>query len=166
MTSPESPRVFRLLLGARDLEAARAFYEALLGTQGRKVADGRYYFDCGSVILGVLDYSGPRESEISVPTEAVYFSSNELEAVHSRARTLGCLSTGDLHGDAEQPLGEIRVRPWGESSFYAADPTGNALCFVDASTMFTGTPEQIDELRKALGVRAPKGPPSPRHARS
>ena len=30
------------------------------------------------------------------------------------------------------------VRPWGERSFYAFDPFGNGLCFVDETTVFTG----------------------------
>jgi len=29
-------------------------------------------------------------------------------------------------------------RPWGERSFYAVDPFGNPLCFVDQKTLFTG----------------------------
>jgi len=33
------------------------------------------------------------------------------------------------------------VRPWGERSFYAHDPFGNPLCFVDATTIFTGKVE-------------------------
>jgi hypothetical protein len=40
-----------------------------------------------------------------------------------------------VHGT---PAGEIVKRPWGERSFYAIDPTGNKLCFVDAATLFTG----------------------------
>jgi hypothetical protein len=30
------------------------------------------------------------------------------------------------------------TRPWGERSFYAFDPDGNGLCFVDERTVFTG----------------------------
>jgi hypothetical protein len=30
------------------------------------------------------------------------------------------------------------VRPWGERCFYAFDPFGNGLCFVDETTLFTG----------------------------
>jgi hypothetical protein len=33
---------------------------------------------------------------------------------------------------------EMIVRPWGERSFYAFDPFGNGLCFVDEKTVFTG----------------------------
>jgi catechol 2,3-dioxygenase-like lactoylglutathione lyase family enzyme len=51
-----APQVFRLLLPARDLDRARRFYETLLGIRGRVVAPGRVYFDCGTVIVGILDY--------------------------------------------------------------------------------------------------------------
>jgi hypothetical protein len=56
--------------------------------------------------------------------------------VYRRARTLGGLSTGI--GDGGLPMGEIAMRPWGERSFYMADPFGNPLCFVDERTLFTG----------------------------
>jgi hypothetical protein len=36
------------------------------------------------------------------------------------------------------PLGKIAQRPWGERSFYAADPFGNPLCFVARDSVFTG----------------------------
>jgi catechol 2,3-dioxygenase-like lactoylglutathione lyase family enzyme len=146
----EAPRLFRILLPARDLEASRRFYTELLGTSGRLVAGGRVYFDCGDVILGVLDRSSAEGAEPPV-TEAVYFSTTDLDAVHRRARGLGCLSAELLHGDPQSPMGEIRVRPWGERSFYAEDPSGNALCFVDASTRFVGSPEQVERLRAAAG---------------
>ena len=65
----------------------------------------------------------------------VYFSVNDLETIFERAKALGCLATRDVHGDR---AGEIVKRPWGERSFYAQDPFGNPLCFVDAKTLFTG----------------------------
>lgn len=148
MKRDKTPRLFRVLLPAKDLQHSRRFFESLLASRGRPVADGRIYFDCGSVIVGILDYSAPG-ARLTPPTEAVYLSTRELEGLHRRARRLGCLSTGLLHGDPSSPLGEITVRPWGERSFYAQDPSGNTLCFVDARTVFTGTRDQISALRKA-----------------
>jgi hypothetical protein len=29
--------------------------------------------------------------------------------------------------------------PWGERLFYAKDPSGNPICFVDEGTLFTGS---------------------------
>ncbi|HZY71462.1 MAG TPA: VOC family protein [Thermoplasmata archaeon] len=148
---PPPPRVFRILLPARDLAASTRFYESLLGVPSRLVAEGRVYLDCGRVILGLLDYSEADPSELRLPTEAVYLATDDLEGVHRRARELGSLSAELLHGDPGSPMGEIVVRPWGERSFYADDPTGNPLCFVDSSTVFTGTPEQVDALRRVGG---------------
>jgi hypothetical protein len=65
----------------------------------------------------------------------VYFSVGDIEAAHARARQLGALSTGAVHGAS---AGEVVMRPWRERSFYAVDPDGNRLCFVDAQTLFTG----------------------------
>jgi hypothetical protein len=48
---------------------------------------------------------------------------------------LKCLSSEDVHGESGC---KVAVRPWGERSFYADDPFGNGLCFVDAQTVFTG----------------------------
>jgi catechol 2,3-dioxygenase-like lactoylglutathione lyase family enzyme len=150
-----SPRVYRVLLAARDLEHSRRFYEALLSTRGRRVAEGRIYFDCGPVLLGILDYSSPGDTELSTLTEALYFATRDLEGVHRRARKLNCLSAGLLHDDPSNPLGEIVVRPWGERSFYAKDPSGNPLCFVDERTIFSGSPRQVAALSRGLAA----GPP-------
>jgi len=37
---------------------------------------------------------------------------------------------GDLRG------GEIETKNWGERLFYASDPFGNALCFVEDATLY------------------------------
>ena len=67
--------------------------------------------------------------------KALYFVVNDLDAVFKRARSLGCLSQGEVHGS---PGGEISVQPWGERSFYAEDPWHNPLCFVEAGTIYPG----------------------------
>ena len=59
----------------------------------------------------------------------VYFSVDDLDAAYRRAREAGC-----------QELTNIEVQPWGERSFYAHDPFGNPICFVDSRTLFTGNP--------------------------
>jgi len=146
-TSAGAPRLFRILVPATDLARSTRFFETLLGIPGRQVAPGRVYFDCGPVILGVLDYSGRAPEETPRPVESIYLATDRIEEVHARAVRLGCTSKELLHGDPRSPMGEIVVRPWGERSFYIEDPTGNSICFVDAATVFTGTPEQIASLR-------------------
>jgi len=129
MTTETAPRLFRLLVPVADPAQATRFYSRLLGLAGRPVGGGRVYFDCGPVILALL---GGQKAPLP---ECLYFAVPDLAAVHARARELGCLSTGEVHGES---AGEILVRPWGERSFYAFDPDGNGLCFVDEGTVFTG----------------------------
>ncbi len=128
------PAVFRLILQVSHLEKAAEFYSKLLGFKGRNIRGSRYYFDCGPVILALLDPSGEGEPAKPAP-DYVYFSVNDLESIHKRAKDLGCLSNEEVHGER---AGEIVKRPWGERSFYAHDPFGNGLCFVDARTLYTG----------------------------
>jgi len=154
MDGSDAPGIFRILLPAKDLPRSREFYETLLGVAGRQVAPGRIYFDCGPVILGLLDYSSGEAGTPTPPTEALYFATTDLERVHRRARDLGALSADLIHNDPENPAGEIVVRPWGERSFYAHDPSGNPLCFVDVRTRFTGTPEQVAALERGARDRA------------
>ncbi len=55
--SESNPRLFRLLLEVSELERAVTFYSELLGTTGQPVRGGRHYFDCGGVIVGLVDVS-------------------------------------------------------------------------------------------------------------
>ncbi|HEU4870469.1 MAG TPA: VOC family protein [Pyrinomonadaceae bacterium] len=133
-----APTLYRIILQVDNLDKAEEFYGKLLGDRGRRIPRGsRHYIDCGPVILALVDVNGegiPGLEPKPLP-DHIYFSVNDLESVHQRARELGCLSTEDVHGES---AGEIVKRPWGERSFYAQDPWGNPLCFVDENTLFTG----------------------------
>jgi catechol 2,3-dioxygenase-like lactoylglutathione lyase family enzyme len=132
---PDIPKLYRVILQVSDIDKAAEFYTKLLGTEGRRIRGGfRHYFDCGDVILALVDPSADEEGARPNP-DNVYFSVKELDAIHKRASELGCLSDGDVHGSR---AGEIVTRPWGERSFYAFDPFGNPICFVEESTIFTG----------------------------
>lgn len=124
------PSLFRISVEVGDLEGAIAFYSRLLGVRGRRQAGSRAYFECGPVTLSVLEMSAPH----TVP-KPLYFTVKDLGAVFDRAQELHCLSTELVH-DASG--GEITVRPWGERSFYAEDPWGNPLCFVQEDTVYAG----------------------------
>lgn len=127
------PQFFRLNLEVGDLEAATSFYSKLLGQPGRLQAGRRCYFECGPVTLQVLDVSS--QSKPHPAAKALYFTVRDLEAAFGRAQALGCLSREEVH---DAPGGGIVVRPWGERSFYAKDPWGNPLCFVEEGTVYTG----------------------------
>ena len=128
-----APSLFRLAVHVTDLDRAVSFYSRLLGIEGRGVGGGRCYFDCGPIILAILDVSLGAEPPQPIPT--MYFAAADLEGIHARATEMGCLDREDVHG---APAGAIAKRPWGERSFYVEDPFGNSLCFVDPKTLFTG----------------------------
>jgi len=130
----QAPSLFRVTVEITGLDTAIAFYERLLSIEGRRVRGGRCYFDCGPVILALLDVSSERKEARAAPQD-LYFAVSPLEPVHARAHALGCLSKEKVHGESG---GEIVTRPWGERSFYAEDPFGNGLCFVERTTVFTG----------------------------
>jgi catechol-2,3-dioxygenase len=132
---PQAPPLFRIILQVSDLDRAAEFYSQLLGDEGRRIPRAsRHYIDCGPVILALVDVTAGGEEAQPLP-DYIYFAVKDLESVHQRAKALNCLSDEDVHGAS---AGEMVVRPWGERSFYVADPWGNGLCFVDDTTLFTG----------------------------
>src|SRR5215831_6688029 len=125
-------KIFRVTLQVSNLEKAVQFYSELLDDEGTSIRGSRHYFDCGGVILAILDPTQGGIKAKPIP-EYVYFSVKNLKQVHERAKKLGCLSKDDVHGES---AAEIIKRPWGEKSFYVEDPFGNGLCFVDEKTLF------------------------------
>ena len=128
--SNDPPRMFRLNLEVGDIDAAAAFYGALFDCAPRPQPGSRFYLGAGPVTLQVVAAPDPQPA-----AKALYFAVADLDAVHARAADLGCLGSGDVHG---APAGAAIVRPWGERSFYAGDPWGNPLCFVDEGTIYAG----------------------------
>jgi hypothetical protein len=82
---------------------------------------------------------GPSQATASISPQpvpkALYFTVNDLDAVHTRAKALGIDSSDKVHGVRG---GDINVRPWGERSFYVADLWGNTFGFVEAGTVYGG----------------------------
>lgn len=122
-------KLFRVIVPVFDIERAAEFYGQILGEPGKRVSNGRHYFDCGGTILACFDPMADGDGYEAEPNpDHVYFSVKDLEAVFERMKNGGCKELDD----------EIAVRPWGERSFYAKDPFGNRICFVDEKTVFTG----------------------------
>jgi predicted enzyme related to lactoylglutathione lyase len=120
-------KLFRVILPVGDIGKAAAFYEALLALPGKRVSPGRHYFDCEGTILACFDPRADGDKWDAAPNpDHVYFATDALEDVLERAQALGCATTG------------MEKKPWGERLFYARDPFGNRICFVDRATMFTG----------------------------
>jgi catechol 2,3-dioxygenase-like lactoylglutathione lyase family enzyme len=132
-------RLYRVIMPVDDLDPAVRFYSSLLGQPGARVSPGRHYFVCGDVTLALYSPKGDGDRREPRPNfDHVYFAVDDLEEIYRRVEQLGGLSTET--GDGRMPMGQIATRPWGERSFYLADPFGNPLCFVDARTLFTGRP--------------------------
>ncbi|HEX9700471.1 MAG TPA: VOC family protein [Acidobacteriota bacterium] len=122
-------KLFRVIVMVSDIDAAAAFYASVLGKPGERISGGRHYFDCEGTILACFD---PRadgdEIEARPNPNYVYFACDDLQATFAAAREAGCRELDD----------SIETQPWSERSFYAVDPFGNPICFVDRQTLFTG----------------------------
>jgi predicted enzyme related to lactoylglutathione lyase len=126
------PKLFRVILPVSDIEGARKFYEHVLGMPGERVSPGRHYFNCGGTVLAcydpVADGDGHAGSWKHHPRQYLYFAVPDLEATRQRA----------LDAGATEVEGGIQKMPWGERMFWATDPFGNPISFVDEKTLFTG----------------------------
>ena len=128
-----APKLFRVTLEVSDLEAATELYRDLFGIDGTRHPGARHYFDCGGVIVALLDVSQGGLTPTPGP-KSLSFAVDDIEAIHKQASQLGVLAPYQVHGE---PAGEVRERPWGERSFYVVDPWGNDLCFCQDGTLFT-----------------------------
>ena len=131
--STDVPKIFRVTVEVADIDKAAAFYSKLLGTDGKRHPGARHYFDCGGVILAVLDPSRGGLTPTPGP-KSLYFAVGDVVAVHARAKQLGALAPYKVHGE---DAGAVITRPWGEKSFYVVDPWGNDMCFVEDGTLYT-----------------------------
>jgi predicted enzyme related to lactoylglutathione lyase len=128
----EAPKLFRVTLEVGDLERATQLYSTLFGVDGQRHPGSRHYFDCGGVIVAVLDVSRGGMPPTPGP-KSLYFAVDDLDGVHERADQLGVLAPYQVHGE---PAGAVITRPWGERSFYVVDPWGNDLCFCENGTLY------------------------------
>lgn len=120
-------RLYRVIVPVRSIDDARRFYGAMLEQEGVRVSPGRHYFGCGGVILACFDPQADGDAWQATPNpDHIYFAVDDLEAMFRRAEAAGATIS--------RP---IETQPWGERSFYCADPSGNKLCFVDAKTLYT-----------------------------
>lgn len=123
------PKLFRVIVPVSNIEAAARFYESVLGIAGQRVSPGRHYFDCEGTILACFDPRADGDPWDATPNpDHVYFAIDDLSATFERCAGASCRRRDE----------KIVTQPWGERSFYAADPFGNKRCFVDRATMFVG----------------------------
>ena len=124
-------RLYRVIVPVPDIEKAAAFYSAVFETAGERVSPGRHYFECGGTILAcydsVADTDGDPGPYQFQRLQYLYFAVNDLEAIRDRVEAAG----GKIKA-------EIESMPWGERIFYALDPFGTPISFVDEGTVFRG----------------------------
>lgn len=122
-------KLYRVIIQVSDIEAAVKFHGQLFEQVGERVSPGRHYFNCGGVVLACVDPAA--EGDDHAPRanpDHVYLAVADLESSFEKIQQLRC--------EWLEPA--IETRRWGERSFYAKDPFGNPLCFVDESTVFSG----------------------------
>lgn len=124
--------VFRVSIEVAGINEATEFYSQLFDMPGKRHPGARHYFTFGDVIVAVLDVAAGGEKPQPCPT--LYFSVDDVNAVHVRAKKLNALATFMVHDEA---AGDLVERPWGERSFYVTDQWGNELCFVEQGTEYT-----------------------------
>ncbi len=147
-TTPETARyagspianLATVVLPVRGLGRADAVYEELLGLDADVTVPGRHSFYCDGCALTLVNtVEHARQHDLEPPAfepnpELVYFAVSDLDAVWERAQKL------PMEPLEDDDVGQgIAHRPWGERSFYARDPSGNPVCFVDDTTLFTGS---------------------------
>ena len=129
------PHLYRVILPVSDIDLAAKFYGYVFQDDGQRVSAGRHYFDCDGVILACYDPLADGDDVgkgwMQHENQYLYFSVSDLVAVRNRIEEAG-----------GRNLTEIESMPWGERMFYALDPFGSRLSFVDASTLFTGSDEK------------------------
>lgn len=127
------PKLYRVILPVTDIDAAEKFYTTMLGVPGERISPGRHYFDCGGTLLACYDPDrdgdGIGAGWKHHPLQYLYFAVTDLDATLAQAKGAGC----------RQVDAAIAKMPWGERLFYAQDPFGNPICFVDEQTLFTGS---------------------------
>jgi predicted enzyme related to lactoylglutathione lyase len=131
MHSMQTPRLYRVILPVPDIDRAAAFYAVVLATPGERVSPGRHYFQCGDTILACYDPAADGDGKADGwrfhPLQYFYFAVADLERAMTRVEAAG--------GTIDEPIATL---PWGERMFYARDPIGSRISFVDERTLFTG----------------------------
>jgi predicted enzyme related to lactoylglutathione lyase len=81
-----------------------------------------------SNVAGAIHHSILRDPQPQTQNQYVYIAVDDIGAAFRRAGELGATLVSE----------KVESMPWGETLFYARDPSGNPICFVDAATLFLG----------------------------
>ena len=124
--------LYRVIHPVNDIDTAVMFFSTALEAEGERVSPGRHYFECGGTILACYDAAAdgddPGDGWRHHKNQFLYFAVSDLEATRN--------AIVDAGGEITE---EIASMPWGERIFYARDPSGNPISFVEESTVFKGS---------------------------
>lgn len=126
-------KLYRIILPVNNIDEATRFYADLLEQQGQRVSPGRHYFNLEGTILAcydpIADGDEIKQRWSFHENQYIYIATDNLESIHQKLIQLSECKYIDSH---------INKMPWGERLFYANDPFGNPICFVDRKTIFSG----------------------------
>lgn len=116
-----------VMVGAKDLDASRKFYDAALGALG--IAPGvlnrdiRYFYRSPT---GVFAFTLPLDSQPATPANGgtigfLAQSAEQVDAFHAAGVANGGISCEDPPGYREGPAGKMYLA-------YLRDPIGNKIC--------------------------------------
>lgn len=125
-------KLYRIIFPVTDIGKAAEFYSGIFGIPGKRVSPGRHYFNLGGTILAcydpIADGDEIKQHWTFHENQYIYIAVSNLEAVHQKFK-----NSKSMHVNPT-----IETMPWGERLFYAIDPFGNPVCFVDEKTRFMG----------------------------
>jgi catechol 2,3-dioxygenase-like lactoylglutathione lyase family enzyme len=115
-----------VMIGTNDLEKAKSFYDALLGTLGvrpGKVDRHRIFWRTSS---GVFSVSKPIDGKPATPANGgtigfLAASPEEADSWHAAGLAHGATTCEEPPGAREGPMGKLYLA-------YLRDPDGNKLC--------------------------------------
>ena len=123
-----TPRLYRLALPVADIEAAAKFYSHVLETPGKRISPDRHYFDLGGFMLAcyVPAADGNDASWKFDQNQYFYLAVPDLDMMRKRVEEAGgrCLT-------------ENAEMPWGETMFFATDPSGSRLGIAQNDKLFS-----------------------------
>ena len=125
-------KLYRIIFPVLNIDKAANFYSGIFGQKGQRVSPGRHYFNLDGTILvcydPLADGDEIKQQWAFHENQYIYIATDNLETIHQKF----------TQSDSRYVDKEIKTMPWGERLFYANDPFGNPICFVDKKTIFMG----------------------------
>jgi predicted enzyme related to lactoylglutathione lyase len=119
------PRVHRTALPVKDIDAAAKFYTNLLDNPGKRIAPDRHYYDLGGFILALYQPANGGSGWSFENNQYFYLSAADLDDMRRKVKQGGgkCLT-------------DNAKMPWGETMFFATDPSGSRIGICQEDTLF------------------------------